>query len=181
MSCNNLPPDAAIVELDRALAENFANDVPMPLQLGVPTERQIKLTWGVSAYHFNQTDGVRVRIEATDNVGMTNKIFAYLMQPLVPGAENRVGSFDHICSPVDLEEYPETEPLPGVRPEWFRLDYVDVIVRSRTEAHAFIRDVAQDVYHLKTTLDLTDRIFPAGEITFGGLTTSSSSSSSGAG
>jgi hypothetical protein len=181
MSRNNLPPDSDIVGLDRALAENFAKDVPMPIQMGEPTERMIKLTWSASAYFYNQTDGIRVRLEIAESENMPSKIFAYLLQPLVPGAESRIGAFDHVCSPSDLEEYPEDSPLPDIKPEWFRLDYVDVIVRSRTEAHAFIRDVAQDVYYLKNTLDTTDRIFPAGEITFGGITQSSSSSSSSSG
>jgi hypothetical protein len=81
-----------------------------------------------------------------------------------------------VCSPTDLEEYPEDEPIPEQRPEFFRLDYIDVVLRSRSEVHAFIRDVAEDVYTLKRTLDLTDRMLPGGEIWIGGEPVSSSSS-----
>ena len=179
MSCNNLPADNDLVNLDNTLGDDFAKNVPMPLQIsdGI-TARSIKLTWLASAYQLNQTDGVRVRIEAINGENMPTTIFAYLLQPLVPGAESRVATFNHVCSPSDLEEFPETTPIVGAQPAWFRLNYVDIVLRSRTEAHIFIREVAEDVYYLKRTLDATDRIFPAGEITFGATTTSSSSSAS---
>jgi hypothetical protein len=44
--------------------------------------------------------------------------------------------------------------------------------------HAFIRDTAADVYTLKRTLDLADRLNPIGELWIGGVPSSSSSSSS---
>ena len=176
MSCNNVSPDADIPAFDKMVGAAFASP-PMPMQAG-PATRRVHLTWAVSAYHYHSTDGIRVRIEAGAAENMPSKIFAYLMLPLEPGTTERAGAFDHVCSPTDLEEYPADEPIPNVRPEWFRLDYVDVIVRSRAEAYAFIRDVAADVHVLKTTLDVTDRIEPAGEIWIGGEPESSSSSRS---
>jgi hypothetical protein len=178
MTCNNLPPDTDIVGLDAALGQAFATQ-PLPM-LGLNSEngRRVKLNWSVSRYNYHSTDGIRVRITATNANLMPNKIFAYLLLPLDPGANERVGAFDHVCSPTDLEEYPTDEPIPDHRPEWFRLDYVDVVLRSRTEVHAFIRDVAEDVYRLQTTLDVLDRISPAGEIWIGGEPAASSSSSS---
>jgi hypothetical protein len=181
MSCNNLPPDTDIVELDTVLGANFYNP-PMPVEEpGPDTGRRIHLTWEVSRYNYHLTDGIRVRITATGAERMPNKVFAYLMLPLAPGENERLGAFDHVCSPTDLEEYPEDEPIADVRPEWFRLDYLDVILRSRAEVHAFVRDVAADVYRLKTTLDTADLLFPGGEIWFGSEPSSSSSSSSSSG
>jgi hypothetical protein len=124
--------------------------------------RRIKLTWSVSHYNFNSTDGVRVRITASDAANMPSKIFAYQLLPMLPGANTRTGSFDHVCSPVDLEDYPEDEPLPKARPAWFRLNYVDVLVRSRAEVKAFLTDVADDVQRLKNTLDTMDTLLPGG-------------------
>jgi hypothetical protein len=63
---------------------------------------------------------------------------------------------------VDLEEYPEDDPIPNVRPAWFRLPYVDVLLRSREEVDAFIRDVTADVNALKDTLDVSDNLLPGG-------------------
>jgi hypothetical protein len=178
MSCNNLPPDSDIVGLDSALGANFAYP-PMPIQIGdTSTTRRIKLEWSVSRYNYHSVDGIRVRLETSNAVDMPSKIFAYTLSPLVAGETVRTASFSHVCSPSDLNDYPEDEPTPGVRPEWFRLDYVDVVLRARTEVHAFIREAASDVYRLKTSLDLNDRIYPAGEIWFGPEPISSSSSSS---
>lgn len=176
-NCHQQLTDADFVELDRELKENFASP-RMPITGDSPSGRRIHLTWYVSRYNYHQTDGIRVRIEATDANVMSDKVFAYLMLPLKPGENERVGAFDHVCSPTDLEEYPEDEPITNNRPAWFRLNYVDVVLRSRTEVYAFIRDVAADVYNLRETLEIMDRISPAGEIWFGGEPESSSSSSS---
>lgn len=181
MSCDNLPPDTEIIELSETLGLNFYSPPLPPEQETVDSDRRIHLVWTVSRYNYNGTDGIRVKIEADAAEEMPRKIFAYLMLPMAPGEENRQGAFDHVCSPTDLEEYPEDAPIPNQRPEFFRLDYVDVVLRSRTEVHAFVRDVAEDVYRLKRTLDLMDHMLPGGEIWIGGepATSSSSSSSSG--
>jgi hypothetical protein len=177
MDCNGLPSNTDFVQLDAALGENFAGrPLPLVLSTGI-TARRIKLTWGASRYDASSTTGIRVRVEASGAVGMPNKIFAYLLQPLKPGDTERVGAFDHVCSPSDLEDYPENAPIPGYKPEWFRLDYVDLVLRARTEVYEFIKDLAADVHMLKTTLDTADRIFPAGEVWIGGAPAQSSSSS----
>lgn len=131
------------------------------------SERRIKLSWQVSRYYASSTDGIRVRIEASDANLMPSKIFAYQMLPIGPAEAERAGVFDHVCSPSDLEEYPEDEPTTTLRPAWFRLDYVDVLLRSRTEIDAFIKDVTADVQGLKEVLDVTDNLLPAGEIWIG--------------
>jgi hypothetical protein len=131
------------------------------------SERRVKLTWQISRYYASDTDGIRVRIEATDANLMPNKIFAYLMLPIKAGADNRAGMFDHVCSPADLEDYPEDEPVSGARPAWFRLDYVDVLLRSREEVDDFVRAVQYDVAALKTALDRVETLEPGGDIWIG--------------
>jgi hypothetical protein len=135
----------------------------------MPSQRRVKLTWQVSRYYASSTDGngVRVRITASDANLMSEKIFAYQVLPMKPNEETKVGVFDHVCSAVDLEEYPEDEPLPTMRPAWFRLDYVDVLLRSRAEVDAFIKDVIDDVQGLKVTLDVADNLLPGSEIWVG--------------
>lgn len=129
--------------------------------------RRIKLTWRVSRYYASSTDGIRVRIEASDANLMPSKIFAYQLMPIGPADAERAGMFDHVCSPSDLEEYPEDEPTTTLRPAWFRLDYVDVLLRSRTEVDAFIRDVTADVQGLKEVLDVADDLQPSGSLWIG--------------
>lgn len=135
----------------------------MPTQ----SERRIKLTWAVSRYYAHSTDGIRVRIEASDSNLMPTKVFAYQMMPVGPADAERAAMFDHVCSPADLEEYPEDEPTTTLRPAWFRLNYVDVLLRSRTEVDAFIKDVTADVQGLKDVLDVTDNVLPAGTVWIG--------------
>lgn len=131
------------------------------------TERRIHLTWSVSRYLVNNMDGVRVRIEATEANLMPTTVFAYQTQPMKPGEFTQVGAFDHVCSAVDLEEYPETTPLENVRPEWFRLNYVDVLLRSRDEAKDFIDSVVADVKMLKDALDITETLDLTGSLWIG--------------
>ncbi len=129
--------------------------------------RFLRLVWACSHYVVNRDDGIRIRIDATDARNMPSKIFAYLLQPANPSTLARAGAFDHVCSPVDLEEYPEDEPEPFNRPEWFRLAYVDILVRSRLEADEFLSSVTADVRNLKRTLDLMDMLLPGGAIEIG--------------
>jgi hypothetical protein len=143
-------------------------------------DRRITVRWATSQYVLNQIDGIRVRInvECSAEVGRS-KIFAYRMLPKNPATGEKEGFFSHVCSPADLEEYPVDAPVPTHVPEWFRLSYVDLFLRSWPEAEVFINDVLDDVRRLKTSLDAMDTIAYAGSETTGdGCPPSSSSSAS---
>lgn len=155
------------IPLDGALTINFYSPELPPPTPAPDSGRNIHLTWSVSRYNYHSTDGIRVRIVADSARLMSDKVFAYQLLPLKPNDEERVGSFDHVCSPVDLEEYPEDEPIENSRPAWFRLNYVDVLLRSRAEVKAFIQDVTEDVQRLKNTLDMMDDLLPGGGMWFG--------------
>lgn len=144
----------------------FSRDIEpsLPIQ---ETSRNVHLEWSVSRYDINDIDGIRVRITATEATGMPTKIFAYQMLPVRPGGTEQVATFDHVCSSVDLEEYPEDQAIPNSRPAWFRLNYVDVMVRSRDETREFINSVLEDVQMLKNTLDIADNLLPGGEVWIG--------------
>jgi hypothetical protein len=177
MTCDNLPPDSDIPGLDWALGDAFYA-LSSPDAADPSTPRKIKLTWKVSDYHYPSADGIRVQLTAVDAVLMPTKVFAYMLLQATPGETEKIAAFDHVCSSADLEEFPENAPAANTTPSWFRLDYVDVVLRSRAEVHAFLRDAASDVYALKKTLDLADRLNPVGELWIGGAPTASSSSSS---
>lgn len=144
----------------------FSRDIEPILPIE-ETPRNIHLEWAVSRYDINDIDGIRIRITATQATNMPTKIFAYQMQPVKPGGTQQIAAFDHVCSSVDLEEYPEDEAEPNSRPAWFRLNYVDVMVRSREEAREFINSVLEDVKLLKNTLDIADDLLPGGETWIG--------------
>lgn len=124
------------------------------------TTRSLAWTYASSYYRAGRDDGVRVRFDVTSGCNISPKVFAYLMQPVNPLTGSTAGTFSHVCSPVDLEEYPEDEPIEDAEPPWYRLDYVDVLVRSVEEAAQFIADVQVDLNRLKDTLDVTDTLFP---------------------
>jgi hypothetical protein len=82
----------------------------------------------------SQSGGFRVKITASNPVGLADAaIFAYLAQPVIPGEAERVGMFDHPCTPTDLEEYPIDAPNDDAIPPWFRSHVVDLVFRSRAE------------------------------------------------
>lgn len=144
----------------------FSRDIAVAPQLQ-QTPRNIHIEWAVSRQYYNDIDGIRVRIEATEATGMPTKIFAYQMVPLKPGTMEQVAAFDHVCSSVDLEEYPENAPVENSRPAWFRLNYVDVLLRSREETREFVNSVLEDVQILKNTLDITEELLPGGDVWIG--------------
>lgn len=123
-----------------------------------PAGRAIKLAIGTSRWRVNILDGVRVRIQAVDSVDMPLKVFAYLTLPMDPTTGTRAAAFDHVCSPADLEDFPVDEPIPGITPEWFRLDYVDLLVRSWEEVTDIIDKVKEDVQVLRDTLATMDTL-----------------------
>lgn len=125
--------------------------------------RGITITWASSRYIYGKHDGIRVRIWVTAACEMDERIFAYRMLPVNPQTGAEAGFFSHICSPPDIEEFPEDEPIESHRPKWFRLSYVDILVRSVAEADNFVECVREDVRRLKRTLDTMDTLIPGGE------------------
>jgi hypothetical protein len=124
--------------------------------------RGLRISWAASRYVLGKHDGKRLRITASDPCGMTDKIFAYRMLPLNPQTGEEAGFFSHVCSPVDLEDYPEDGPTPGHTPKWFRLNFVDQQIRSVAEASDLLQAVLEDIRRLKRTLDTMDTLEPAG-------------------
>jgi len=142
--------------------------------------RFLNVRWLTSEFSDGNNFGMRVRMEVTDAADVSRAVFAYLMIPRNPETGEEAGEFDHVCSPADLEEFPENEPNQNARPRWFRLTYVDVLVRSRTEADDFIQLVLEDLRGLKATLDVMDTLVEEGTELIGDAPVSSSSSSSSA-
>lgn len=113
------------------------------------------------------TSGTRVRFQVECAVGVSPKIFAYRLLPLQPGESSQVGFFDHVCSPSDLEDYPEDSPRDGEAPPWFRLDYVDLLVRSSAEAENLVQTIEEDVATLRLSLLRLETLGDATTITVG--------------
>lgn len=125
--------------------------------------RHLHIVWSVSAFHSNSTDGQRLRIEVDESIGVSPKVFAYLMQPLSSSDQTQRAQFDHICSPPDLEDYPEDSPVVHSIPAWFRLNYVDLLFRSQHELQQALADIKVDLGSLISTLNLMDYLGHGGE------------------
>lgn len=159
---------AGAVWLEDTLTINFYDrEIDPKPRLAVVSERNIHVQWSTSRYFMNDIDGIRVRIETPEATLMPTKIFAYQMLPVRPGSDEQVATFDHVCSSVDLEEYPEDEATPHSRPAWLRTNYVDVFLRSREEVRAFITSVLEDIQILKNTLDIADELVLDGDVWIG--------------
>jgi hypothetical protein len=151
-----------VVQIAEPLTLEFVGEVMEDSSSSDAAARSLQLSWSCSRYIVNRIDGIRIRVWVSEAVGMTDKIFAYLMTPKNPTTAEKEGVFDHVCSPVDLAEYPEDAPIENSRPAWFRLDYVDLHLRSREEADDFLARVKLDAGGLRVSLDIMEVIAPTG-------------------
>lgn len=129
--------------------------------------RSITLSWASSHYIFGEHDGVRLRITVTCAENLDTEIFAYRMMTTDPTTGAKAAFFSHVCSPPDLVEWPKNAIDPMSSPQWLRLPYIDVLVRSVAEAEEFVRLVKEDVFRLKTTLDNMGTLTDTTTITYG--------------
>lgn len=118
--------------------------------------RFITFQWRTSRYLVGRIDGVRLRIDVTATLGVDSNVFAYILQPLNPQTGAQAAAFDHVCSSADLAEFPVAAPRVATEPPWFRLPYVDVILRSWEECQAAIIGITTDLQMLKASLDAQD-------------------------
>lgn len=128
--------------------------------------RSIKLSWATSHYRLGTDDGVRLRVVASCAEGLSDSIFAYRLLPTGVSGEAEA-TFDHVCSPPDMADYPENQPRDGEEPPWFRLSFLDVMVRSVSQADNAIAIIQSDVNRLISTLNKMDTLFHTGAEVFG--------------
>lgn len=121
------------------------------------SHRRVKLTPELQGtFVANVHDCFRVRLTASDAHEMPVAIFAYRLIPLQPGQATQVAIFDHVCSPVDLQEYPIAAPRAVDAIPWFRLEYVDLEERTRAAALETLDVVVADVAALVLGMDAAD-------------------------
>jgi hypothetical protein len=126
-------------------------------------------------YVPNVIDGFRFTLQVTGAIQMPTKIFRYRLVPTQvkattsepPTAVELKGAFDGVCSPADLEDFPEDWPAQNARPSWYRLDMVDLIVRSRSIADEAYKAIIYEIERLIDTLNTMDQQDVAATITIG--------------
>lgn len=121
-----------------------------PCAIGIRLKR-----FAQKRFYVNKTDGFRFRVIAYDACGMPDKVFRYRREPGVKAGEEQ-DSFNGICSPVDLYEYPEDNPDAGKPFPFFRRNEVDMVFRSQIDANAAWEAIKNEVDSLIITLKMME-------------------------
>jgi hypothetical protein len=109
-----------------------------------------------SGYVPNVTDGFRVRVEVIEATEMPAAVFRYWCLPPRPGDVERTGYCDGVCSSVDLEQMPETEPDPADAYGAFRLPYWDQILPAQSLAAGAVARIKLELRRLIQSLNAQD-------------------------
>jgi hypothetical protein len=134
-------------------------------------------------YVASNIEGFRFKAVTYGANLMPEKIFRYGREALNAREGTFVLSFDGVCSPSDLEEFPEEEPTVNSFPEFCRLNYVDLVFRTQAQAEDTWQNIISEVTSLVNTLNTMDNITNETSLKFGdpppsdGPPVSSSSSS----
>lgn len=129
----------------------------------MPIARRIRLSHAYSRFVGPSADGSRLVVRVDVAEGIDRAVFAYRAIPAQPGdasGEARA-TFSHVCSPVDMAEYPAGSPYPDASPPWFRLESADLLFRSRAQAAEGLRDIEAEVRGLLAALLAMDLLGPA--------------------
>lgn len=109
-------------------------------------------------------------------------VFLYRRDTANPYDGSVNDTFFSICGPVEMADYPVGEPSSETPYTFFRLNYIEVDVYSRTIANRLYNEVVEEVDNLLKALDLLDTIVPLSTVEVGNplpaTPTSDSSSSS---
>lgn len=109
-------------------------------------------------YNNEAIEGFRFKAVAYGGNDMPNKIFRYGREALNAREGSYRLAFDGVCSPSDLEEFPEDAPLVNSYPEFCRLDYIDLVFRTQEEAEETWTVLVSEISNLVNTLNAMDGI-----------------------
>jgi hypothetical protein len=110
-------------------------------------------------------NGFRFTMIAISTTNMPTDIFRYRVVPTMtrtsidqpPTSVALTSSFNGVCSPADLEDFPVGWPGPNARPPWFRLNTIDIVMRSRMLVEDTYRAILDDIEHLVETLNIMEQ------------------------
>jgi hypothetical protein len=94
----------------------------------------------------------RLKVTATGTDDVDTSIFVYLSRTLDPTEGTKESRFDHIASPADLEDFPVGAADVDAPQAFFRLDSVDLLLRSSDELASTWEDIVEDVRSLAASL-----------------------------
>lgn len=120
-----------------------------------------------TVYNSTRNQCFALRVEARYAHELCCSLFAYRAIPLQPGQATQIAVYDHICSPVDLEEYPIGAPRINAIVPWFRLHYVDLLFRGRIQAEEAWQKIQDQVAALVESLNDADILAEAAPVWIG--------------
>lgn len=109
----------------------------------------------------------RLRVVATDALGMDHRVFLFRRGPLNPYTDERTDFFITVCSPVDMEDFPAGEPDPEKTYPFFRVAEVTLDFRTSQEAEEAWDIIVREVENLITALNTLEDLTPTLEIRIG--------------
>lgn len=110
-----------------------------------------QLTAYSSFYNCGDNPGVRTRIECEASIGLSPKVFAYVIKE---GGTR----FSHVCSAMNYREYPEDTPDPTSNKYWCRKEYVDYMSANPERAKTRLDEIVNDVTRLYGSIVAYDNI-----------------------
>ncbi len=132
------------------------------------SDRRIRITPAFQRdFVVNVTDCFRLTLTADNGHLVPNEIFACRAVPIQPGDAEVRGVFSHICSPVDLEEFPVGQPYVNAVPPWFRLAAIALKFRGRDEAMVAYDQILGDITALVASMDAADVLEAAAPVWIG--------------
>lgn len=104
----------------------------------------------------NRGEGFRLRIEARDAVEMPAAIFLHQQTLVDPKTGEQADEFMCVCSCFDLTIYPASTPDLTQFPQFFRKDYLDIVLPSQAISERAWRAIYDEVCVLVRSLDKLD-------------------------
>lgn len=131
--------------------------------------------------NYQYLGAFRLRIEVSDpnNSGADPHVFLYLQRPVNPYDGTVLSDLMAVASPVDMSEYPVGEPRDGTTYPIFRLDYIEIDLRSTLEAKEAWLSVVLQVDQLIRALDRMEELVVVEETFVGDVDDSGNSGNSG--
>lgn len=136
--------------------------------------RALVWTPSIQAHTSGDDNGFRIRIVIDSAEGMPDTVFRYLKRLPQPTNGDTILRFDGVCSPADLEEFPESEPDPTRLPAFCRLSYVDLLFRSQAVAMEAKDLIEEELRRLVILLDNSDDLIDLPQVAYGDIGESSS-------
>ena len=112
-----------------------------------------------------RTQGYRMMAVADEPTNMETYIFLYQVGEPDPITGDKTSRFVAVCSPSDIEQYPET--MPGTADRFYRLSSIDLIFRSSILADECWDKISVHIEELIATLKLMDDMGTSVDVWFG--------------